>query len=126
MPLAEEARKMVSKYRGTCLYCCYPFRAGRMIAYLPDYWAGTVRHAYTRDMVTTRCVDWECFYKLLVRDYDCQYCDSPDDLTIDHIVARHNGGQDTPQNITVACRSCNSSKGTTHVEDFLDRLWDDK
>ena len=126
MPIVPEARKMISKYRGTCAYCTYPFRAGRMIAYLPEHWAETVKHAYSRQMVTTRCVDWECFYKLLRRDFDCQYCDSVDDLTIDHIVAVDNGGLDTPQNITVACRRCNSAKGTRHVEEFLDRLWEDR
>lgn len=126
-PFYEDARKMISKYKGTCAYCLMPFRAGRMIAYLPDFLAENVKHVYTRQMVTTRCVDWECFYKLLIRDAGCcQYCDSTDDLTIDHIVARHNGGPDIPQNLTVACRSCNSSKGTMHVDDFLDRLWEDK
>ncbi len=44
----------------------------------------------------------------------CAYCDVELDettFTIDHIEAFSRGGSDDPENLTVACRSCNSSKG---------------
>lgn len=44
----------------------------------------------------------------------CAYCNSAlpdDDFTIDHVQPVCKGGGDEPENLTVACRSCNSSKG---------------
>lgn len=32
-------------------------------------------------------------------------------FTVDHKLARANGGTDDPENLTIACRPCNSSKG---------------
>lgn len=31
--------------------------------------------------------------------------------TLEHIVPRHHGGSDEPENLTVACRRCNQGKG---------------
>ena|ERR1035437_454480 len=46
----------------------------------------------------------------------CQYnyggCTYDKDLTVDHILARINGGQDVETNLVTACRSCNSKKGS--------------
>ena len=44
----------------------------------------------------------------------CAYCGVELDeatFTVDHIEAFSKGGSDDPDNLTVACRSCNSSKG---------------
>lgn len=41
----------------------------------------------------------------------CQYCGSSKDLTIDHIIPLSRGGENTFDNVTVACRRCNSRKG---------------
>lgn len=43
--------------------------------------------------------------------YECQYCGSDDDLTCDHILPLVRGGTNDPDNLTTACRICNSSKG---------------
>ncbi len=40
----------------------------------------------------------------------CRYCGAADRLTIDHVVPRIQGGDDTPENLVVACKSCNSRK----------------
>lgn len=37
----------------------------------------------------------------------------PGELTVDHIVPIKGGGTHHPSNLTVLCRSCNSSKGAT-------------
>ena len=43
--------------------------------------------------------------------WSCVYCDSPDDLTLDHIQPFSLGGPDTVENLQTLCRSCNSRKG---------------
>lgn len=44
-------------------------------------------------------------------DHRCQYCGSGTHLTIDHIVPKSRGGQDTWENIVTSCAPCNSRKG---------------
>ncbi len=41
----------------------------------------------------------------------CFYCGSIDDISIEHIFPKANGGRDDAENLICACRSCNSSKG---------------
>ncbi len=50
---------------------------------------------------------------LLQRDsFSCQYCDyKGENLSIDHVVPRSRGGEDTWENVTTACISCNLKKG---------------
>ena len=44
--------------------------------------------------------------------HQCQYCGTRDKkLTIDHIVPRKLGGQETWENLVCACVSCNNKKG---------------
>lgn len=43
--------------------------------------------------------------------YACSECESPDELTLDHIWPYSRGGTDEPSNLRVLCRSCNSTKG---------------
>lgn len=44
--------------------------------------------------------------------YKCQYCGSKQNLTIDHVVPRAQGGQHNWKNVTTACLKCNSIKGS--------------
>ena len=48
--------------------------------------------------------------------HKCQYCGSTKNLTIDHIIPRSRGGEDTWENLVVACMPCNTRKG----DKFLD------
>jgi 5-methylcytosine-specific restriction endonuclease McrA len=41
----------------------------------------------------------------------CLYCDSPKDLTIDHVLPRSRGGGNTWENLATCCSKCNSRKG---------------
>lgn len=41
----------------------------------------------------------------------CVYCGREDNLTLDHIIPRSQGGSNDARNVAVACGSCNSSKG---------------
>jgi 5-methylcytosine-specific restriction endonuclease McrA len=52
---------------------------------------------------------------LLWRDQNqCQYCAkscSSDVLTIDHVIPKSRGGQNTWTNLVIACKKCNQKKG---------------
>lgn len=52
------------------------------------------------------------------RDYHtCQYCGKKtSELTLDHIIPRHMGGDHTWENLVAACQSCNLRKGGRTVE----------
>ncbi|AET72509.1 HNH endonuclease [Synechococcus phage S-CBP42] len=50
--------------------------------------------------------------------YQCVYCGSTDNLTIDHIRPRSKGGPTTDTNCVTACRSCNHAKGSMDLADF--------
>jgi 5-methylcytosine-specific restriction endonuclease McrA len=53
--------------------------------------------------------------RIYMRDkFRCQYCGvkkTPGDLTLDHILPRSRGGDNSPMNIVTACVACNNRKG---------------
>lgn len=51
---------------------------------------------------------------ILRRDnYTCQYCGDRDyPLTVDHIIPKSRGGKTTWTNVVVACKPCNTKKGS--------------
>ena len=49
----------------------------------------------------------------------CLYCQSPDDLTVDHIVPVVKGGSDCLGNVVYACKRCNSSKSDKDALDWF-------
>mgnify|MGYP003330883474 FL=1 len=61
---------------------------------------------HSKDMVLNR-------KNLFLRDNaSCQYCGcSKSSLTIDHIIPKGKGGEDSWTNLVVACSSCNIKKG---------------
>lgn len=52
----------------------------------------------------------------------CQYCGSTKSLTIDHVVAKSRGGNDTWDNLVVACSPCNTKKGDKLLENTSMKL----
>jgi 5-methylcytosine-specific restriction endonuclease McrA len=54
--------------------------------------------------------------------HKCQYCGSTRRLTIDHVIPKSRGGEDTWENMVVACSSCNTRKGNTFLEQTGMRL----
>ena len=46
----------------------------------------------------------------------CQYCGSTKHLTIDHVIPKSKGGEDTWENLVVACSTCNVKKGDKLLE----------
>ncbi len=56
-------------------------------------------------------------------NYTCQYCGRHStDLTIDHVVPRHMGGQHEWTNVVAACSQCNHRKGGRTLEESNLRL----
>lgn len=70
---------------------------------------------------TIKPVDEATIY---MRDnYECQYCGSRENLELDHIVPLSKGGAHSEDNLVVACRHCNSSKGSKPLIIWLIRGW---
>lgn len=66
------------------------------------------------DMLGARCKGRYLKHKPFVieRDgYACVYCGATGELTLDHVIPQSRGGSDTPENLVLACKSCNCSKG---------------
>ena len=50
--------------------------------------------------------------------YKCQYCGKTNlILTIDHVIPKNKGGNDTWENLVSACKKCNLNKGNTLLKD---------
>lgn len=56
--------------------------------------------------------------EVLRRDnYTCQYCGKKStNLTLDHVLPRHMGGQHSWENLAAACHACNRHKGGKTLE----------
>lgn len=50
---------------------------------------------------------------------ECVFCDSPENLSTDHLIPKNRGGDDSADNLVHACRSCNSSRGDKGVFEWL-------
>lgn len=44
-------------------------------------------------------------------NFECQYCGTRKDLTLDHVVPSSRGGMHTWLNLVTACKRCNAKKG---------------
>ncbi|MDX2189824.1 MAG: HNH endonuclease [Bacteroidota bacterium] len=52
-------------------------------------------------------------------NHKCQYCNSTQNLTIDHVMPRSRGGKASWDNLVTACRMCNSRKGDHTPEEAM-------
>ena len=60
---------------------------------------------------------WRQIRQIVInRDQCCQRCGTEDNLTVDHILPRSLGGDDSLFNLQVLCSICNSSKGGRFFE----------
>lgn len=50
-------------------------------------------------------------------EMECVYCDSKKNLTIDHVLPRSRGGQNTWENLVTCCTKCNCKKGDRTPEE---------
>ena len=44
-------------------------------------------------------------------NHQCQYCGTPEELTLDHVIPKSRGGRTSWDNLITACKRCNSRKG---------------
>jgi hypothetical protein len=49
----------------------------------------------------------------------CVFCGTKDDLSTDHLIPKNRGGDDTADNLVLACKSCNASRGDKGVFEWL-------
>ena len=49
----------------------------------------------------------------------CNYCNSIEQLALDHILAQKLGGKDVGDNLIYACKTCNSSKGKKDLMEWM-------
>lgn len=49
----------------------------------------------------------------------CNYCGSFENLALDHIFPKIQGGKDDAENLIFACRNCNSSKGKKDLMEWM-------
>ena len=78
-------------------------------------------HAYVFNLHTTSSSEARRLWRRKIKerwDYECAYCGSEEDLTIDHVVPRSKGGMDIPENMVWCCESCNQNKAHTPWEDW--------
>lgn len=55
---------------------------------------------------------------ILKRDRNtCQYCGSRYQLTLDHVIPKSRGGEDTWSNLVTSCHPCNNKKGNKTPEE---------
>lgn len=50
---------------------------------------------------------------------ECVFCRSTLDLTTDHLIPRNRGGDDSADNLVLACKSCNSSRRERGIFEWL-------
>jgi 5-methylcytosine-specific restriction endonuclease McrA len=55
-------------------------------------------------------------------NYSCVYCGSKKDLTIDHVIPKSKGGQNTWNNLVTCCSPCNLKKGDKSLNDINMRM----
>ncbi len=72
--------------------------------------------AYVFNLHTTSSSEARRLWRRKIKerwDYECAYCGSEEDITIDHVVPRSKGGMDIPKNMVCCCDSCNQDKAHT-------------
>ena len=77
--------------------------------------------AYVFNLQTTSSAEAKRLWRSKIKeewDWECAYCGSTDNLTIDHIVPRSKGGPDFTKNCLCACHSCNQDKSHTPWEEW--------
>jgi hypothetical protein len=60
--------------------------------------------------------EWEREHDL---PQECVFCGANDNLTTDHLVPKNRGGDNSADNLVLACSSCNSSRGDKGIFEWL-------
>jgi hypothetical protein len=60
--------------------------------------------------------EWEREVEL---PHECVFCGSKENLTTDHLIPTHRGGDDSADNLVLCCAQCNSSRGDKGIFEWL-------
>lgn len=75
---------------------------------------------------SSRGADWNKLRAIILeRDgHTCAYCGNEAD-TVDHIIAKNNGGEDIASNLVAACRRCNGLKSDKPLirTNYVNKTW---
>jgi len=87
---------------------------------------GSIRYGFVTDRfkklsngqvtISGTIQEWEREQEL---PHQCVFCSSLENPSTDHLIPRNRGGDDSPDNLDLACRSCNSSRGDKGVFEWL-------
>ncbi len=61
--------------------------------------------------------DWEREQEL---PRACVYCASIENLTTDHLIPRNRGGDNSADNVVLACKACNASRGDKGIFEWIE------
>lgn len=76
---------------------------------------------YLFNLHTTSSSEAKRIWRKKIRErweHRCAYCNSEENLTIDHIVPQSKGGTDFTKNVVCCCHSCNQQKGHSAWEEW--------
>ena len=76
---------------------------------------------YLFNLETTKKSDAKRMWRQSIKDqweHKCAYCESEENITLDHIIPQCKGGLDVKTNVVACCHSCNQSKGHTPWEEW--------
>ena len=77
--------------------------------------------AYVFNLHTTSSAEAKRIWRRKIKErwnWECAYCGSDENITIDHVTPRCKGGQDTLGNMVSCCNKCNQSKSHTLWEEW--------
>ena len=80
---------------------------------------------YLYNLITMTSPDAKRLWRKAIKEkFNCQcvYCGNNyeiNQLTLDHVKPRTNGGEDLTSNLVPACRACNQGKGSNNWRDWM-------
>jgi hypothetical protein len=77
----------------------------RLLEYIRIPFTKIMSHKPSRSMIHRR------------DNYECNYCGSTENITVDHIIPESRGGLNSWENLTTACSKCNAKKGNKTPEE---------
>lgn len=76
---------------------------------------------YLFNLETTSKAEAKRMWRKNIKDQwenKCAYCESEENITMDHIIPQCKGGLDVKTNVIACCHSCNQSKGHIPWEEW--------
>ena len=80
---------------------------------------------YLQNLITMTSSDSKRLWRRAVKEHfncTCVYCGTHyeiNQLTLDHVKPKCNGGETITKNMVPACRRCNQEKGSRHWRDWM-------